>query len=1330
VSRRDIWIPVAVFLLLSAPASYLWPLASRGLERAISSVVAPVLLNVSPDVVWMDPETDDGHTLVLENNKRKPVELAVHETSAFAYPVFLTLVVAGLLSRPVRPLLSGRRGLARIGIAVAALVAYNMILATTVLGYVAAFENRGVVPPVLRQVVPPLAASQMFFPFALFALLFVPWRRTRRLAPAVSLAVIAQLVLAEPSPAVEYHANCGEPSDPYVASDGTLYLPDRPYTSGSWGYVGGDDFVSDLWSPSQLVGTPDPTLYLTARTGNVLYRFTVPSGEYLVTLRLAEIELHGGGLRRFRCRIEGQIALSNVDLWSRVEKDHAIDFRFHATVTDGVLDVDFDPIVDAPIVCAIDVAPGAPDAIGPAAPADLAALGGYERAILSWSPPADGDVAGHRVYRSPEAAGTYTLLADLGSVVDHYFDDDVAAGETRYYKVSAVDAYGNEGPTTPAEAATPLAIDETELPAYEIVLDPDSLAVLNADVYADDYVLGTLRRDETVVPDAGIRYQGNSSRRFNKKSYKLRFGPGVVFEGRDRLNLVASYGEPTLLANVLGFWVLSQTRVPFPQAFSSHVQLNGTYRGVFTNIEEIDERFLDRVGLDEESNLYRADHNLSVLSGPEEYEARYEKITNPATGHDDLIAFIEAINHASDADFPAVAAELLDVDEYLDYYATEILLANFDFTHRDYFMYHDAATGKWWFLAWDLDSTLWDKYGDIARGTAGHPDFSGINVLMDRMMRVPAFRYAFCQKLIDAMATTFTPSEMNARIDEAYAIIAGDASVDPYKLDHLDNATFAARPAGLKSFVTERRNYLQSVVYDYMPDLAGVVQINEFMALNATTIADEFGQFEDWIELYNGGSAPIDLGGMYLSDDLASSTKWRLPSLSLAPGEFALIWADGDTLQGPWHANFRLDADGEEIGLFDRIENGNVLIDSIVFGAQTADVSQGRYPDGAESWEPMPLPTPGSANISGGTPPPIITTVEHEPGEPAATDTVWVRAAVVADTLVQTVLMSWRVNDGSFMPTQMVDDGEHHDGGDGDGVFGVLIPPFADGTDITYFVEAADAAGGHAISPPAAPDELYGYTVGYRVPALRLNEILASNAGTITDEFGDYDDWIELTSLGSAPLSLSGLYLTDDLSVPDRWALPDTTLEPGEYLLVWADGEPEEGPLHAGFRLSADGEELALVDFNPAVPALVDSVTFGAQTTDISFGRLPDGTGDWILLPNPTPGYANDSAIAVDPLAAGEPARVDLRVRPHPVSRRVTIQAIGEGIDGGRIGIYDVSGRQVHVLPLPTVVPAVVTLAWDGADADGRRLAPGVYFLRLESARGGTRATTRVVIVR
>jgi len=144
--------------------------------------------------------------------------------------------------------------------------------------------------------------------------------------------------------------------------------------------------------------------------------------------------------------------------------------------------------------------------------------------------------------------------------------------------------------------------------------------------------------------------------------------------------------------------------------------------------------------------------------------------------------------------------------------------------------------------------------------------------------------------------------------------------------------------------------------------------INEVMAANRSTKVDPQDQYDDWIEIYNCGSMPIDVGGMYLTDNPDDPTKWQIPATdpvltTISPGGYLLIWADGDAAADGLHAGFKLSAAGEDLCLFDA--DGVTLIDSMAFPELPADLSYGRSPDGGDDWRYFVAATPGEANQGG-----------------------------------------------------------------------------------------------------------------------------------------------------------------------------------------------------------------------------------------------------------------------------------------------------------------------------------------------------------------------------
>ncbi len=126
------------------------------------------------------------------------------------------------------------------------------------------------------------------------------------------------------------------------------------------------------------------------------------------------------------------------------------------------------------------------------------------------------------------------------------------------------------------------------------------------------------------------------------------------------------------------------------------------------------------------------------------------------------------------------------------------------------------------------------------------------------------------------------------------------------------------------------------------------LSINELMPVNTSIVADQNGEFDDWIEIYNRSSLPVDLSGFYLTDNKNNLKKWKMPSGTLISGnKFLIIWADGDTLQNGLHTNFKLSSAGEKL-LF--LNSDQLIIDEVRYPAQSLQISFSRNPDGTGSF--------------------------------------------------------------------------------------------------------------------------------------------------------------------------------------------------------------------------------------------------------------------------------------------------------------------------------------------------------------------------------------------
>ena len=143
---------------------------------------------------------------------------------------------------------------------------------------------------------------------------------------------------------------------------------------------------------------------------------------------------------------------------------------------------------------------------------------------------------------------------------------------------------------------------------------------------------------------------------------------------------------------------------------------------------------------------------------------------------------------------------------------------------------------------------------------------------------------------------------------------------------------------------------------------------------------------------------------------------------------------------------------------------------------------------------------------------------------------------------------------------------------------------------------------------------------------LVINEFMSKNDGSFLDERGDADDWIEIYNYGGDAVNIGGMYITDKLGMPTKGPIPNdnpfvTTIASGGYLVIWADGESDEGTLHVDFAIST-GEDIGLFD---SKENLIDSFSpIPELVADTSSGCLPDANDtNWMVFDTPSPGGPN-----------------------------------------------------------------------------------------------------------
>lgn len=211
---------------------------------------------------------------------------------------------------------------------------------------------------------------------------------------------------------------------------------------------------------------------------------------------------------------------------------------------------------------------------------------------------------------------------------------------------------------------------------------------------------------------------------------------------------------------------------------------------------------------------------------------------------------------------------------------------------------------------------------------------------------------------------------------------------------------------------------------------------------------------------------------------------------------------------------------------------------------------------------------------------------------------------------------------------------------------------------------------------------------GAGVPQIFINEVMSSNSTAIADEHGDFDDWIEIYNGGEVPVNLTGYYLVDKGAAPKYWATPGTTMEPGDFRLFWADGEPEQGFMHTNFSVSADGEGIYLFQQRPDGIRVIDLIQVPALSADVSWGRQSDGGLPWVIFEESTPDASN-MTVSTDDLDD----KIIPAPYPNPSSAEVRWDVNAPYV------LFDISGRVVD--------------AGRGEALNVQPFASGIYLLRI-----------------
>jgi len=508
-----------------------------------------------------------------------------------------------------------------------------------------------------------------------------------------------------------------------------------------------------------------------------------------------------------------------------------------------------------------------------------------------------------------------------------------------------------------------------------------------------------------------IRARGQSVCRSYKRFMKLKFHRGHEFQGVRKLNLQSLWTDKSLIREHMAWETFADLDNPACFHYFIRLHANGSYFGLYAAMEHPDARFLKRVGLDPEGNLYKA------VASREERDGRYEKETNENGDFSDIRAFLNELHDTPSSGLLAFFQRSVNPDIIINYQAANVIVNNRDYPHKNHFLYHDPGTDRWFPIVWDVDLTFgkrWDgNYGGVLNDKMDNPGISPWyttnvrgegrgNHLLDKFFYQSGsyYRRAYLVRLWDAIQEKYTIEKFEEKIsalrdllwEEQLEDFAAWGRSPPTANDPTAPAEFDPNLDRVRQHIRVRRQYL----LEYLADREKFtghdrVKITEIMYNPPGPENAEF------LELWNNTGRPIDISGWKiegLEEELSDGTvlDFGFPQgTRLDTDEVIIVAKDPETFRslytfsgrvfGPYPGN--LSNAGERICVRDAGPGYPAVIDLVIYNdrppwpieadgvghsLELFDVEPNLDNDHAEAWR---------ASLSPGGSPGVI----HRPGD-------------------------------------------------------------------------------------------------------------------------------------------------------------------------------------------------------------------------------------------------------------------------------------------------------------------------------------------------------------
>lgn len=320
---------------------------------------------------------------------------------------------------------------------------------------------------------------------------------------------------------------------------------------------------------------------------------------------------------------------------------------------------------------------------------------------------------------------------------------------------------------------------------------------------------------------------------------------------------------------------------------------------------------------------------------------------------------------------------------------------------------------------------------------------------------------------------------------------------------------------------------------------------------------------------------------------------------------------------------------------------------------------------------------------------PIVFNSYYEPSRPRNTEPLTILSSIEDEAKnPPNVELHYKCNNTTWKTLAMKDDGNSDDKGASDDIFGVSFLPEPNSNNIDYYIEATDATGLTTRYPKTG-----NHSIQMRIgPKIFINEWMAKNDSIITDSKGDFDPWIEIYNGEEEAIWLGDLFLTNDFSNRQKWSLPSKTIMPNEYMIIWLDGQTDQGPDHAPFGFDSK-RQMGIFGSASINYALIDTFSFQQSLPNAAYGLEEDGKGIGTLLPRSTPGYPNRLSTVKNYTEVINSAKVDT-IYPNPFDDIATFAFRAEKPLFIKASIYNIKGERIVDLTKRQYSSGTHKIAW------------------------------------